>query len=268
MSKKEESNPLFGEQPEKAGSQTFADYEYQYHWALYKVLRKHENREEYAVFMELHEDVVFANSLDAYTANFEFSQVKTIGKTFTENRLVKDKKSGKSVLGKLLGSVHSKPFKDSVTEICLVSVSGFSIDLKNKGIKLEKIGVKDLSDSQVQSLSKAIKAEIGLAALPDSLYFVIPDLTATNYREEVIGHIAKVVEGLLPSSYYQASEIYRALIDDLHTKGVVKYDFEQWDDLLKRKALTSKNVNDVILEFTNVKDEGKSWQSLIVYAMS
>jgi hypothetical protein len=49
---------------------TFEKYEYQYHWALCRILGAHENSDDYVVFIELHEDVVFATSTDQSVARF------------------------------------------------------------------------------------------------------------------------------------------------------------------------------------------------------
>ncbi len=83
MTKTENRNPLFDSQREKSGAKTFDKYSYQYHWALYKVISEHDKKSEYAVFIELHEDVVVCDSLDSEKANFEFNQIKTNSARFT-----------------------------------------------------------------------------------------------------------------------------------------------------------------------------------------
>src|SRR5680860_1269923 len=85
-------NPLYTEQREKSGAKTFMKYLYQYNWALFQIIQNHGNRKDYAVFVELHEDVVTTDSLDVNNARFIFNQVKTDGKKFTELNLTKPKK--------------------------------------------------------------------------------------------------------------------------------------------------------------------------------
>ena len=99
MSKNIDNNPLFEGQREKSGSTTFDKYSFQYHWALYRVISNHLDQKEYAVIIELHEDVVVSNSLDVDSAKFEFNQVKTNKTPFNTFQLVKNKKAGNSVLG-------------------------------------------------------------------------------------------------------------------------------------------------------------------------
>ena len=47
-----------------------------------------------------------------------------------------------------------------------------------------------------------------------------------------------------------ASTIYRVLIDDLHRKGTVAFDFTDWNDLVKNKGTTHGDVERVISSYT------------------
>ncbi len=255
MSKKQ--NPLLATQREKAGSETFEKYSYQYHWALYRVLNNHIETDEYAVFVELHEDVVISNSLNSSKAKFEFNQVKTTKGKLTTYQLVHKKKNNKCVLGKLISSGYEKPFKDKITELNLVALNDFSLDLKEEGLKLDKITLDDLSSTQFKELEDAIKKELDISTLPSNIQFIVPELSEKNFQNDVIASIAKLVSNLFPNSYSSPVEIYRLLIDEVNRKGKVTYDFTKWDDLLSKKALTSITVTEVINAFTSIKDENK-----------
>lgn len=74
---KTNKNPLYSSQREKSGANTYLKYQYQYNWGLSRVISEHESLNDYAVFIELHEDVVVSDSLDASKARFSFNQVKT-----------------------------------------------------------------------------------------------------------------------------------------------------------------------------------------------
>jgi hypothetical protein len=250
-------NPLFDTQREKAGAKTYEKYSYQYHWALYRVLDEHKKLNEYAVFVELHEDVVIADSLDNDKARFEFNQVKTNKTSFNTFQLVQNKKNGKSVLGKLVSSGFEKPFSDRIDKLNLVALNKFNLDLKEDKIDLEIIRIEDLSDNQFIELENEIKKELNIDALPTNIQFVIPNLSENNFQNDVIASIAKLISNLFPGSYCNPVEIYRLLIDEVNRKGTVTYDFKNWDELLSKKALTSITVTRVINEFTNLKDEAK-----------
>lgn len=255
----EATNPLFEVQREKAGSQTKGKYNYQYHWALFKVLNEHDLRSEYAVFVELHEDVVISDSLDHSKARFELNQVKTTSKNMSHNELtkLKNKVKGSSVLAKLVDNTNKKAYSSKIKGLNLISVYPFTLELRQKGITLDKITLKDLSDSQLKKLEDAVKGELGEDInLPENLQFIVSDLS-NSYQNEVIASITKLIEKLHPESYCKPTEIYRLLIDEMYQKGVVEYDFVQWNDLLNKKAITSIKINNVINQFTNTKNEAQ-----------
>lgn len=254
----EPTNPLLSPQREKAGSQTAAKYSYQYHWALYRAIIEHGKQNEYAIFVELHEDAVLCDALDSTKAKFEFNQIKNISSAFTTNSLTKiDKKKKVSILGKMIGGATSKPFASNIKELNLVATAGFSIKQKDPALKLKTITTADIEATELDKISLAIKKELGVTPLPTNLQFVIPDLSDTNFQNDVIAEISKLIASLFPESRFNSVEIYRILIDDLNRKGEVDYDFTKWDDLLKNKALTSITVTKVINQFTNIKDEAK-----------
>jgi hypothetical protein len=252
----DDQNPLLEPQREKSGSETKSKYNYQYHWALYRAIEEHGKKSEYAVFVELHEDVVVSNSLDAKKASFEFNQVKTNAQRFTLRSLLKPK-NGSSVLGKLIGSVNGKSFAKQVSDINLVSVSGFGITLNKPALRLQKITLKDIDATDLANLELAIKNELKISPLPPTLQFIIPNLPTNDFQKIIISEIANLVSKLHPGSRYDPVSIYRLLIDELNSKGEVIYDFARWSELLKNKALTSTTVTQVINQFTNVKDEAK-----------
>jgi len=255
----EESNPLFESQREKAGPQTKDKYNYQYHWALYKVLTEHQSRKEYAVFVELHEDVVICDSLNPQDVNFELNQVKTTNRNMSHNELTKLKKKikGTSVLAKLVDNTNKKSYSSKIKNLNLVSVYPFTLELKSKGVTLEKITLDDLSDSQLKKLEDAIENELGKEVpLPKHLQFIVSNLSEKNYQNDVIAAISTLIEKMHPESYCKPNDIYRILINEIDSKGVITYDFAKWNDLLQRKALTSVTINNVINQYTNIKNEG------------
>lgn len=250
----DKKNPLFDEQREKSGSTTLKKYLFQYHWALYKIINEHQEFSEYAVFLELHEDVIICNSLDVSTAKFDLNQVKTTNVSFNTNKLVKAKKNGSSILGKLIKSGSEKPFSNSIGKINLISVKDYKLELSNKGTTLKTITKSDLSENQLKDLEKELKSELGVHGLPENIQFIVTDLPESNYQLITIGAIATLINTLFPHSYTDAKNIYTTLIDELIRKGKETYDFTLWDEVLKNKALTSIQVVNVISQFTNIKD--------------
>ncbi|WP_228276563.1 dsDNA nuclease domain-containing protein, partial [Acinetobacter sp. TUM15103] len=128
------ANPLAVVQRETAGASTYGKYEYQYHWALGRVLDEHSNSTDYVVFIELHEDVVYCSSIDGSKVQFEFNQVKNKSSSkYTHKSLTKrTKKDSNSVLGKMLLGIKDKPYRDKLISLNLVATCGFSLQLNGE----------------------------------------------------------------------------------------------------------------------------------------
>ena len=241
------NNPLGASQREISGSTTFSKYEYQYHWALCRIIDEQRQAKEYALFMEFHEDVILANSLDCEVAEFEFFQVKNIGSPkFNINNLTKRKDGKNSILGKLIDSALNKPFSKKIDTINLVASCGFNLDQLNNSLNLEVLTIGDLSDSSKKGLTEKLSSELGLDDIPENLRFIVPTLGLKDQQDSVIGKISKLISDIFPNSHCDATNIYRTLIDELYRKGGISYDYNKWDDLLENKALISPKVTEAI----------------------
>lgn len=259
-------NPLYVEQREIKGAETHGKYLYQYNWALYKAFQKQEKLEEYAIFVEFHEDVIIADSLNSTSVKFEFNQIKDVKKKYNEKNITKIEKNDKnSIVGKLLGSSLNKKIDDKIDKIQLVSTGGFDIKFKNKGLRLDEISLNEIDISSLELFSQQIEKELNLNYFPLNLYFLVPDMPSNGFQNFLIGYIATIVKRLFPHSFTSAEDIYLPLIDELNRKGVVTYDFKQWDRLLEQKALTSITVTKIINEFTNRKQDEIVYRELDGY---
>ncbi|MGK4425382.1 DUF4297 domain-containing protein [Yersinia enterocolitica] len=245
-----ESNILGHAQRETSGANTFGKYNFQYHWALCRIIEKHKSNADYALLIEYHEDVVIADSLFGSSAKFEFFQVKNTGGSFTADSLTKREKGAKglknSILGKLLSSCIGTEYETRITEIGLVSSSGFSFDQKNNKLKLDIITSGDLSVECLSGLTGKLNSELGIDIFPENLKFIVPKIKLENQEEFVIARFAELVNEIFPNSHCNAVNIYRAIIDEIHRKGQNSYDFTVWEKMVEDKSLTSHTVKDVI----------------------
>lgn len=258
-SNKSQNNPLASPQRETAGAKTFEKYEYQYHWALCRILGAHELSNDYVVFIELHEDVVLATSCDVALARFEFNQVKNVSsppwnsKKLTLRPKGRAKKENNSVLGKMLLGIRDKPFIDKLNSINLVATCGFNLPPKTEGLKLSIIEIGEIHDDCINDIQSAIDKELESHPLPKILTFITPDLPTIGFQDATIGRISKLVELSIPGIKCSAQSIYRVLIDDLHRKGSVAFDYTQWSNLLRNKGMTYQDVDRVISAYTENK---------------
>lgn len=253
MSAPKSTNPLGAAQPNRSGAQTFAKYEYQYHWALCKIIDRHLEEKDYVVFIEFHEDVLYSTSSVESEALFEFTQVKEYsGSPWTHKKITNIPTGEKrSVLGRMLEGIKDKPFENKIISLELAGSAGFNLPLKNNKLKLNSIRLEDIDDKCIDLIKNSIENEIGLTSLPSNLIFVKPSLPPDSVRAEAIAKISDLITKKNPHLLHNPTNIYRTLIDDLHMKGQIDYDFTDWGRLIKSKGTTHKEVSQVIKNYTN-----------------
>lgn len=258
-----QKNPLATEpKREKSGSGTYRKYNYQYHWALCRMLDEHAKGNHYAVFVEEHEDVTLADSLDPGLAKFEFNQVKEKGSKFTIAGLIK-KNKGSSVLVKMAEGACDKSFSEKIKEVNLVSTGGFKFDLHDKGYSYEVIKTGDLSQDELNTLRTHLITEFGSDDLLNCLAFVVPDLPAKGFDAATKGRISDLVNKISPRAHCNPQIIYSCVIEDLQRKGENMFDYKMWDQAIKRKAVTSEQVQNIINQNTTRKGDEKLQSELI-----
>lgn len=241
------TNPLYAQQREYSGAQTFHKYLYQYNWAIYTIFDLYKNNSEYVVFPELHEDIVIGNSLKFDEVNFDFNQVKCIetGDKYTLASLVyKDpKKSTASILGKLLDSNNSHIYSSRIKNLNLVASCGYNFDIKD-GTKLSKININDVNDSD--NYKNKLMKELSLNNLPDNLNFIDPELPPATQRYTVIGRISDVLNEKHPMCNFNPTTIYQSVFDEICKKGEKACDYKDWNEVLDKKAVSSEKINNLI----------------------
>lgn len=251
------ANPL-GHEPkrEKSGSDTFRKYNYQYHWAFSQILDQHEAGNEFALFIEEHEDVTIASSLDVTKTTFELNQVKETSKKHTIHSLTNvSKGESQSLIEKLAKSCCDKSYSHMVSKVNFVSTGGYSFNVHKKGYSFEVIGSGELSDEEVKKVENAISKISGTESFLPKLAFIIPSLPEKGFDLVVEGKISSLISKIAPGLKYDANSIYECVIRDLNRKGENSFDYKNWSDALKRKAITSEQLSDVIGQYISRKPD-------------
>jgi len=256
-------NPLASEpKREKSGSDTYRKYNYQYHWAFCKMLDEHEKGNSYAIFVEEHEDVTLADSLDVNEARFEFNQVKEVGSKFTINKLKENSKSS-SVLVKMAEGACNKSYSDKIKSVNLVSTGGFNFDLHKNGYNFEVINTGNLTEKEYGELRDHLISEFGNDDLLNCSMFVVPDLPAKGFDLVTKGKISSLINFLSPGSMFNPDIIYSCVIEDLQRKGESTFDYQLWDEALKKKAVTSSQLQEIINQNITRKNDARLQSELI-----
>ncbi len=248
----DDNNPLAVSQREKAGSTTFSKYRYQYHWALFRILHDHSASSDAVIFVELHEDVVFASTQNKSDVKFEFNQVKTTKTPFSAKDLVRVK-NGSSILGKLMKNINNPSFGAQIEKLQLVSAHGFKLKLADPDLELELILFENLDESTSKTIKDALSKELGITDLPENVTMLKPKMSEELFKEVVVDQITELIQKLHPESLTSPANIYRLLINELYQKGEITTDYTSWNEAVEKKGLTSGTVSSVIETFTNTK---------------
>ncbi len=251
-------NPL-GLEPkrEKSGGSTFRKYNYQYHWAFCRMLSEYECGNEFALFIEEHEDITIASSLDVSATFFEFNQVKETSKTHTIHSLTKASKAKpQSIIEKLASSSCAKAYSDQITKINFVSTGGYNFEVHKNGFDFEVIKSGQLSKDETKQIHECLAHLKGSSDFCDKLAFIIPDLPEKGFDHVVEGKISALISKMAPGFKYDSNSIYDCVIRDLNRKGENIFDYENWSDAIRKKAITSHQLSEIIeLHISRKPDE-------------
>jgi hypothetical protein len=148
---------------EKAGSDSYNRYEYQMHWAMYHMMKKFQNGEEFIIFCEFHDDIAETPNHNSPKC-IEFFQIKTKTKgNFTLNELLrKPPNKSHSFLGFIF--YNFMKFNQSCTKCHFVGNKEFDIDIKkwqstiqdNKQLEQEE---PEIYNKIKQAIEKEYKAQ-------------------------------------------------------------------------------------------------------------
>jgi Txe/YoeB family toxin of Txe-Axe toxin-antitoxin module len=250
-------NPL-GLEPkrEKSGSDTFRKYNFQYHWAFCRMLDELENGKEFALFIEEHEDVTVADSLDAEKTTFEFNQVKETSKKHTIQSLTKKtKKDPLSLIEKLAKSCCDKSYSKKISRVNFVSTGGYSFELHKDGFNFEVISSSQLSENEGKVVAGCIAEIKDTGGFYEKLAFVIPELPDKGFDLLVEGRISSLISKIAPGFKYDSSSIYSCVIRDLNRKGENSFDYTDWDHAIRKKAITHKQLSTIIEQYIGRKPD-------------
>jgi hypothetical protein len=256
------ANPLgYDSKREKSGSETFRKYNYQYHWAFCRMLDEHESGNDYALFLEEHEDVVIADSLNGTAVLFEFNQIKETNKKHTIVSLSTiDKKEKYSLIGKLGNGVGKKSYGNKVKKVNFVSTGGYSFAIHKKGFLLEVLKCGDLSGEELDTIIECLGNEVGDEIFIDNflnnLAFVIPNLPAKSFDDVVEGRISKLINKIAPGCKCNPGYIYDCVIRDLYRKGENTFDYRDWTESLRKKAITRDQFQNILDQHISRKPDG------------
>lgn len=214
---------------EKTGANATLGFTYQQWWGALAVAELLTSDEDFAVGMEVKEDVALLNSAEAPTA-VEFCQIKKNEQTGgwklkdlrTEGRQRKDKTRDASPLAKLYK--RRSDFSGHPTKLRFVSNVGVKVSLEEAdNVFVNQCQLSDLATSQQGELREHLGKQLGIAAEDlDLSNFAIhrSDLPLGQQHFFLAGKLAELSEsGKLPFDLKQPTVAARVLASILQSKA-------------------------------------------------
>ena len=237
---------------EKGGSIAANRTDYQQSWAFCLLLTLHENRNDYAVLLDFHDDVVVLDSAtDAQ--EMDFYQVKsqeTGNWTITQLLRCPKKKSGDlglSICGKMYANKIKFP---SVTKsVNFVTNAPFSVRLNGDAHEREvdAFEVKELAKEIGEKIAEAVRKEHRLAALEDvPMHFRNEPLPHRGHQEQAQGRFVTFLEKQKPEGKFMAGIAFRAIASTIARKTGDERTPTNRADLLLLKAITRAEFADML----------------------
>ncbi len=210
---------------ERGGSIAANRLDYQCHWTLCEILRRHDLSDDYLIVTEFHDDVLILNA-SINPTSVSFVQVKTTStKHWTRSSLLRCNKknaSSRSILGKLCSNYLR--FSTNTSSLVLVS---------NAKYKLTHQSGKCCTSYDIVKFSDCSKADQG--AIQES----IAEELRTN--KELLG-----------------SELLELRTDELSLNGYESHSLGQLTQFLHRREQDTANVYAL---FVSVRDEIRRGQT-------
>lgn len=258
-------NILNDEERENKGLDTSLRFEYQIDWAIYHSLDKILTDQEFVVFVEFHEDVLFADDYNCSSSiKFELFQIKTTYKSYTSKSIVTPQKGSNSVLGKMILGIKGKTFEKQVKNLCLLCLQDINLKNKIKDIntyhRFSEINEEDkilIKDEIQKELDVSINSHY-----ENIISFRKTGLALDKSDDQVKHKILDFIEKKYGEVSSNPKSIYRVLKDDLRPKSEHKNKYEYWEDCIKYRGLESTKISKHILQKVDLNID-KNLESLI-----
>lgn len=235
-------------QRETSGSDTFKNYDYQYHWAIYTLLENSRENDDIAVLVEFHEDVILVENVSSENNQFHFFQIKANDKSLTLSDILRKENGNKSILDKLTLGKEYLEILDNIKSIKLVSANGFS-----SKFCANESNFYELCDKDKKKIEDNLMLEIDKKSFLNKLYFSKSKLPKIGFIQTVKGILSEIIQEIHPDKRTNVHAIYLVLKDDLHDKG--KKRLTDKEDPLQEKGMTFSTVKEVINRYTDIEDD-------------
>jgi hypothetical protein len=265
------SDGLLGAIPrEQSGAETAERYEYQLHWALRELLRRHASGKNYCVLLEYFDDVVMLDD-DQDPQHADFVQVKTKRSGhWTITELMKrggKEKTELSPIGKMYA--HRLSFPGASIALHFLSNVPLKVTLAD-GTSADAhpaVRCRDLADKDVRRLTAAVRAEHGIT---EGAAVDVAEITAFLFCEfgpqaaasAVVGELDRFLEQLFPLRKVRTSAVYQAIVAELRRRNNCRVRPESFGALISLHGMSRREF-DGLMERVGIHDDPEGdWQAV------
>lgn len=259
---------------EISGPRSSNRFSFQHHWALTKLIDLIEEKQEFALVLDYHDDILILDNITE-PQKAEFYQIKSNKKKnehyFTPKRLTakkKDKDGNEelSYLGKMID--HFNNFKEDVNKLEFVSNKyfDFEIDDKNDTKTFPVVYLKDVSDKDLKIIHEDICSlcwrKDNCSNECNNLFsFCVTELDPLNYPTTVIGKIAEFFNSM---KQYNINTIAakNTFISEIELKNNNELECNDYKSLIENRSITSSDFNNMVTEIIKVSSVEKDWPSI------
>ena len=210
------------------------------------MLRLHQEKPDYLVVLDYHDDVVVFDSSQEPEA-VEFYQVKTKkpGYWSLDNLLERAKGSALSIVGKMYA--HRLAFGHEVRQMQFISNALYSLEKASaKGSKTQKVEAftaKDLCQEALHRLSASLQEEHKLEYCPIAdlrLSFATTPLSVTEHVTHAKGRFTEFLEQKCGLIHISTSHAFKCLIEELRKRCNCEDGITSISELAQKKGMTKK----------------------------
>lgn len=266
-------------QRENAGSRTSNRYSYQHVWAFNHILELIKEKNDFVLFMELHDDVIVLDSL-SNPNNIDFYQIKTNDKpsryitaSFITNGWKKypDKMS---IAQKMIDNY--KKFQTNTRSIHLVSNKNFdfgNLNDKSKSTEFLTISLDKLADDKFNNLKLGMCQPCHLFGKCNNeckklIYFDVSTLDLTNYKDTVMAKFINYLDNIeVDTSITSAKAFYNTILGEIKRINNHEYRSSSVDELIKQKSI-SKNVFNSLIDKLLRESSTDKWKDIQGYLVA
>lgn len=253
---------------ENSGASSANRFQFQLDWALSKTLELYEEKAEFIIILDFHDDILIIDS-ERNPTKADFYQVKTKDRGMWNLRSVIGITKGKknSILGKMF---HNKlQFPDADVSINMVSNAMFEFKLAGEE-KKDTIGYKEICTNQLcpsvtDKIAKSLMSEFSLTEEPvfkDVVYFRVTELSLADHQTHVKGKIADSFERIDSQLKISAPIVYRLLNDQFRKKNNCEWKFSTVQDVIAYKGFTSSEFKSLIDDIVRNSRVHEEWGSI------